>query len=1009
MSITVKAHTSIIGETGYNCHSRNFFKALNKLTQVQVRNFTVPHGWAGYTSDEPFNSEYYMDDDLKTILVEQSLYTENGIQSFPLYTNYKNDGEPDVHIVLNENYHHYFFDKYDGKKIAYNVWETTRYQDDFFQRLDTFDQVWVPSKWQRNCLIEQGMFPSKVKVVPEGVDTTTYRPKNTVISKPSNRPFRFLLVGRWDYRKSTKEIIETFIKTFSEDENVELLVNIDNPFAYDGMNSTEERFDRYGLNHPKVKILHHLSKEQYIDTLQSSDVFVSCARGEGWNLPLIEAMATGVPSIYTNWGAQLEFAEGRGIPVDIIGEVPADVSGDDIYFAWVKNAAGNFAEPNFEDLSNKMRDSFENFLIHKRKALSDSEEIRKIFTWENAAITAKNILDEFIDSQKNDSDFVTIVLSHADTQRRKELLKDCVSSLEGEIIVSANYPLDSEIQSNVDWVIHSKENPILVKDDYQKYGVNYVHWYTDQNGEKQYKTFEYEHGYAAYELTRAGLAWAKTLGKKYVHVINYDYLISKSTLQEHKRLLEDKDIILYTNDEWDLKEKTYCSAFFSAKLEVAESFFNKYKTKKEYYESISGFNILELNMTRHFNSNSYDMEVNPINTLRVNNRVNLESADNMYNNKSSNTRVEQEMENNINLNFVGQPFVEIVGNNKKDYTVNFIDSDANSIVFSSKISNNHWVKCNRNWFTNWKIQIESSGGSVFTHEFDLTGKRVFIVFESSSLGDNIAWIPYVEEFRKKHNCHVIVSTFHNQLFESEYPELEFVKPGSSVHNLYAMYRVGVFYDDNGIDFNRHRRDFTKLSLQEIACDILGLEYTEILPRIKKTQATKSEKPYICIANHSTAQSKYWNNPTGWQELVDYVKSLGYDVYLLSREEDGYMGNKNPHGVIKIDNKSLEEIGSILLGSEGFVGLGSGLSWYAWALGIPTILISGFSEPYQEMTNGVYRIINKDVCTGCFARHLFDRGDWNWCPDHKNTERQFECSKSITFDMVKPYLNKILTV
>jgi autotransporter strand-loop-strand O-heptosyltransferase len=106
-------------------------------------------------------------------------------------------------------------------------------------------------------------------------------------------------------------------------------------------------------------------------------------------------------------------------------------------------------------------------------------------------------------------------------------------------------------------------------------------------------------------------------------------------------------------------------------------------------------------------------------------------------------------------------------------------------------------------------------------------------------------------------------------------------------------------------------------------------------------------------------------------------------------------------------KTLEEIGSILNGSSAFVGIGSGLSWFSWALGVPTILISGFSKPFQEMKSDVIRVINENVCNGCFSRYLFDKGDWNWCPDQKGTEKQFECTKSITFDMVKPHIQKIL--
>jgi hypothetical protein len=47
------------------------------------------------------------------------------------------------------------------------------------------------------------------------------------------------------------------------------------------------------------------------------------------------------------------------------------------------------------------------------------------------------------------------------------------------------------------------------------------------------------------------------------------------------------------------------------------------------------------------------------------------------------------------------------------------------------------------------------------------------------------------------------------------------------------------------------------------------------------------------------------------------------------------------------------------------------------------------------------------CTGCFNTHKLDPGDWNWCPLHKGTERQFECSKSITPEQVIEEITKHL--
>ena len=77
----------------------------------------------------------------------------------------------------------------------------------------------------------------------------------------------------------------------------------------------------------------------------------------------------------------------------------------------------------------------------------------------------------------------------------------------------------------------------------------------------------------------------------------------------------------------------------------------------------------------------------------------------------------------------------------------------------------------------------------------------------------------------------------------------------------------------------------------------------------------------------------------------------------------------------------------------FVGISSGLSWLAWALDVKVCMISGFTWEFVEFDCDI-RIINKSVCSGCWTWAEFDRGDWNWCPQWKGTERHFECTKTI---------------
>ena len=120
-----------------------------------------------------------------------------------------------------------------------------------------------------------------------------------------------------------------------------------------------------------------------------------------------------------------------------------------------------------------------------------------------------------------------------------------------------------------------------------------------------------------------------------------------------------------------------------------------------------------------------------------------------------------------------------------------------------------------------------------------------------------------------------------------------------------------------------------------------------------------------------------------------------------------MNNNYPEGVTIFKGGNLQEVIDDLSSCEFFIGLGSGLSWLAWACKLPVVLISGFSEKWAETTLDTYRVINESVCHGCFNSERLDAGDWNWCPLHKNTNRMFECTKEISSDMVIKEINKII--
>ena len=754
----VQAHTSFIGTTGYANHAQSFFTELDKLTPTKVRNFTVGKSWQG-SNHTPHDKESYITPQMKKMLHLQTLFNNDGSRSdLPIYS-HKDGYRADIDIILEEHDHHYFYDAYDGYKIGYNVWESTEYSSQFFQQLLTLDELWVPTEWQKEISIKQGYPEDKIFVIPEGVEGTTFKPT----SKPKKQgKFQFVIVGRWDYRKGIKESIEGFLKAFPDNQNVELLLNVENPYPVDGMKTTEERLKHYGLEDDRIKILKFLDRKQYIKLLQNANVIISCARAEGWNLPLIESLACGTPSIYTKCSGQLEFTKSEGLGVDILGEEPA-TNGKNLTYE--HNIPGNFYTPDLDHLVDQIKDSYENYAYWKDWHLKRSKEIRQEFSWKNQA-------------------------------------------------------------------------------------------------KKAYKRLQ----------------------------------------------------------QIDIKPKKKLP-----RLEV---------------------------------------------------------------------------------NFADGPYA-CLRDAEQEYLIDFINQDTGKSEYSVNLQNNHWGKSFHKFFINWDIQVKDKFGEVVTsHKYNAAGKRVYIACGSKSLGDTLAWFPYALEFQKKHECHVTVSTFWNKFFKNKYPELDFVEPGETVPNIYAMYELGWYYKDDTdkLDGFKQPYDPKQFTLQQTATNILGLEYKEVLPRMDyQVKDRPWKEKYICISPHASAGTKYWQHPTGWQTIINYINNvLGYKVVMISKEkyDNAWETDKLPQKK-KFENiidatgdHPIEDIINMIHHSELYIGVSSGLAWLSWAIQKKVVMVSGFSSEWTEFTTNVERIINKDVCNSCFNNFKLDAGDWNWCPIHKDTLRQFECTKKI---------------
>jgi autotransporter strand-loop-strand O-heptosyltransferase len=270
---------------------------------------------------------------------------------------------------------------------------------------------------------------------------------------------------------------------------------------------------------------------------------------------------------------------------------------------------------------------------------------------------------------------------------------------------------------------------------------------------------------------------------------------------------------------------------------------------------------------------------------------------------------------------------------------------------------------------------------------------------SHALGDNIAYSPYGDVYQQRHGGKVYVRSKWHFLFRSNNPNVEFV-------NIDFQHDGAVVKD---VEFV-----FTRGPIQKQICDQLGLEYHEIIPTVvgNGKHTFNKKKKYVCIAIQSTAQLKYWNTNNGWDKVVKYLKDKGYDVYCIDKDEVfGINGrwNRMPIGARnETGNYPIEYRIEQIKNCEFFIGISSGLSWLAWALNKKVVMISGCTDEDNEFNSNCYRIINKNVCHGCLNDPNIDnvkgiKSGWLYCPRNKN----FECTKQISFDMVKDAIYKCI--
>ena len=284
-----------------------------------------------------------------------------------------------------------------GYKVLYTLFESEILPMGMKENAERYDLVLTASEWGGEILSNE-LPREKIAIVPLGVDPLIFHSWELTKERDKNSPFIFLAVGKYEKRKSYKEIIKAFELSFSEKSKNKLLLRLDNLF----LNDTYDQAIKLIKPERRNQILivksnppgSFLKVESMAQLYRSSHCFLFPSKGEGWGLPLIEAISCGIPYIATNYSGQTEFLR-------YCNQLYSDVAytkeliKDQFFLRYQqfeKDNIPSWAKPDYKDLSNKMILITKNWRKIKKQALLNSEIIHQRFSWRASTENLLNVI-----------------------------------------------------------------------------------------------------------------------------------------------------------------------------------------------------------------------------------------------------------------------------------------------------------------------------------------------------------------------------------------------------------------------------------------------------------------------------------------------------------------------------------------------------------------------------------------------------------------------------------------